>query len=103
MWAAHLRCFSSDHGEAAFDRLQLLLEVDEAEFAAFCREEEDMEAWDSDEEDEEEEEEEERFEEKEWGEEEERTESAEVYEEDTKDSEEDDDILENDSASVHYK
>ena len=77
-----------DYGEAAFDRLQLLLEMDEAEWAAFRREEEDMEAWDSGEEEE--------FEEEE-------TESDEVYEEDTKDGEEDDDVLENDSASVHYK
>ena len=95
--------FFRDNGEAAFDRLQLLLEMDEAEWAAFRREEEDMEAWDSDEEDEEEEEEEEE----EWGEEgfeeEEETESDEVYEDDTKDSEEDVDVLENDSASVHYK
>ena len=62
--------FSRDHGEAAFDRLQLLLEMDEAEWAAFRREEEDMEAWDSGEEDEEEE--------KEGFEEEEETESDEV-------------------------
>ena len=81
--------FSRDHGEAAFDRLQLLLEMDEAEWAAFRREEEDMEAWDSGEENEEEEEEE--------------TESDEVSEEDTKDHKEDDDVLENDSATVHYK
>ena len=87
--------FFSDHGKAAFDRLQLLLEMDEAEWAAFRREEEDMEAWDSGEEDEEEEEE--AFEE------EEETESDEVSEEDTKDNKEDDDVLENDSASVHYK
>ena len=90
-----MRQFKKGDGEAAFDRLQLLLEMDEAEWAAFRREEEDMEAWDSDEEDEEEEEEE--------FEEEEETESDEVSEEDTKDGEEDDDVLENDSASVHYK
>ena len=82
-----MRQFKKGDGEAAFDRLQLLLELDEAEWADFRREEEDMEAWDSDEEDEEEEE----------------TESDEVSEEDTKDGEEDDDVLENDSASVHYK
>ena len=39
-WATHMRCFS------VFDRLQLLLEMDEAEWAAFRREEEDREAWD---------------------------------------------------------